>query len=62
MVNIGRAGARVASAVILRQGAATTEDEALQLVQSMPDMTDAPHPSVVEGQGLPQSQAQIRCM
>jgi len=62
VVNIGRAGARVASAVILRQGAATTEDEALQLVQSMPDMTDAPHPSVVEGQGLPQSQAQNRCM
>ncbi|KAL0036384.1 hypothetical protein WJX77_005307 [Trebouxia sp. C0004] len=62
VVNIGRAGARVASAVILRQGAATTEDEALQLVQSMPDMTDAPHPTVIEGQGLPQSQAQIRCM
>ncbi|KAA6425375.1 MAG: putative sugar kinase [Trebouxia sp. A1-2] len=62
VANIGRAGARVASAVILRQGAATTEDEALQLVQSMPDMTDAPHPAVVEGQGLPRSQAQIRCM
>ena len=42
-MNIGRAGARVASAVILRQGASTTDEEAVQLVQSMPDVTQAPH-------------------
>ena len=56
LLNIGRAGARVASAVILRQGAATTEKEALQLVQSMPDMSEAPHASSLGSQGLLQPQ------
>lgn len=39
LTNIGRAGARVASSVILRQGATTTEDEAVKLVQALPEMT-----------------------
>ena len=61
LVSIGRAGARVASAVILRQGAATTEQEALQLVRSMPDVTDVP-PSVVGAQESPLAPAHMRCL
>lgn len=57
LMNIGRAGARVASAVIMRQGAATTDKEALQLVQSMPDMTD-----VSDTSSPALSQAQIHCL
>ena len=60
LMNIGRAGARVASAVILRQGAATTESEALHLVKSMPDTTDVPHGSPLGMQVLPQPQAQVQ--
>lgn len=59
LVSIGRAGARVASAVILRQGAATTEQEALQLVRSMPEATDVPTSVAQES---PLAPAQMRCL
>ena len=37
-MNIGRAGARVASSVILKQGATLSAEEALDLVQKLPNM------------------------
>lgn len=64
LTNIGRAGARVASAVILRQGAATTQDEALKLVQTLPETANGTH---ILQTGLPsvsqmQKQTQTQCL
>lgn len=38
LVNIGRAGARVASSVIVKQGATLSAEEAFDLVQMLPNM------------------------
>ena len=61
-MNVGRAGARVASAVILRQGATTTDEEALQLVQGMPDSTVAPHTPLLTKKDEALMQKRIQCL
>ena len=60
LVNIGRAGARVASAVILRQGATTTEDEAVKLVQALPETISGHQTSCVGLPGISQLQKQTQ--
>ena len=62
LMNVGRAGARVASAVILRQGATTTDEEALQLVQGMPDSTAAPHTPLLTKKDEALMQKRIQCL
>ena len=61
LTNIGRAGARVASAVILRQGAAMTEHEAVNLVQALPDMAGTVHASQTDVSRA-QSLRQTHCL
>lgn len=41
LVNIGRAGARVASSVILKQGGTLSAEEASSLVQTLPNIAKA---------------------
>ena len=62
LTNIGRAGAQVASAVILRQGAATTEDEAVRLVQALPETASGTQISQTGLPSVSKLQGQTRCL
>lgn len=53
IANIGRAGARVASSVILKQGAALSSEEAFELVQTLPCTLGSAHAQQSQPAQLP---------